>query len=416
MFLRTQLKEDARKFLHQYYWMAFTVCLIHTIITGIGTSTITGKITVTLREELSYIRFSGGPLDEISSIFMLSLVGSVFAMIFSAGLVIFLVNPVTVGCNRFFMLGRTYRSDLGSLFSSFSSGRYLNIVKVMFFKGLFVWLWSFLFVIPGVIKSYQYRMVPYILAENPGMDWREVLKISRAMTQGYKWNLFLLDLSFLGWFLLGSMLCGVGLLFVKIYIFRRQMHKHMNSCGKGLFQPVCAPLFSCPDCTVEQVGCKDESFLSFGQMQAEDLEVISDMEREIFSDAWSKAAFEEELNSPLSTLFVAVQEDGEIAGYLVLRCVYDEGEIINVAVAPKFRRLGCGRFLMESAFTQAKKAGLSVLMLEVRRSNHAAIKLYERFGFEKVGERKNYYYDPIEDAILMTCFLEKNEVVNSENE
>lgn len=217
MFLRTQLKEDARKFLHQYYWMAFTVCLIHTIITGIGTSTITGKITVTLREELSYIRFSGGPLDEISSIFMLSLVGSVFAMIFSAGLVIFLVNPVTVGCNRFFMLGRTYRSDLGSLFSSFSSGRYLNIVKVMFFKGLFIWLWSFVFVIPGVIKSYQYRMVPYILAENPGMDWREVLKISRAMTQGYKWNLFLLDLSFLGWFLLGSMLCGVGLLFVKPY-------------------------------------------------------------------------------------------------------------------------------------------------------------------------------------------------------
>lgn len=150
-------------------------------------------------------------------------------------------------------------------------------------------------------------------------------------------------------------------------------------------------------------------------MQAEDLEVISDMEREIFSDAWSKAAFEEELNSPLSTLFVVVQEDGEIAGYLVLRCVYDEGEIINVAVAQKFRRLGCGRFLMKSAFTQAKKAGLSVLMLEVRRSNHAAIKLYERFGFEKVGERKNYYYDPIEDAILMTCFLEKNEVVNSEN-
>ncbi len=139
-------------------------------------------------------------------------------------------------------------------------------------------------------------------------------------------------------------------------------------------------------------------------MKEGDLGPVAEMEAQVFSDAWSKAAFEEEFSSPLSTLYTAKRE-GELAGYLILRCVYDEGEIINVAVSPQFRRCGCGRLLLRAAFEQAKREGLSVLMLEVRRSNLAAIRLYESFGFATVGQRKGYYENPIEDALLMTCFL-----------
>ena len=139
-------------------------------------------------------------------------------------------------------------------------------------------------------------------------------------------------------------------------------------------------------------------------MSEDDLGPVAGMEAEIFSDAWSKAAFAEELASPLSTLYTAKQGE-ELAGYLVLRCVYDEGEIINVAVNPRFRRCGCGRLLMQAALEQAKREKLSVLMLEVRRSNLAAIRLYESFGFVAVGERKGYYENPKEDDLLMTCFL-----------
>lgn len=142
----------------------------------------------------------------------------------------------------------------------------------------------------------------------------------------------------------------------------------------------------------------------FAPMQPGDVEEVARLEEQIFSDAWSKEAFLEELNSPFALLFTA-KENGELAGYLALRCVLDEGEITNIAVSPAFRRRGCGKILMEQALLCAKRRGLCRLMLEVRKSNAPAIALYERFGFVKVGERRNYYHTPTEDALLMTCRL-----------
>ncbi len=218
MFSRIQFKENAQQLLRRHYWMAFAVCTIYTIISGIGTSTITGKITVNFGDRNPYLWLGGWVFLQSPWEILVFLLGSLFVLVFSFGLTVFLINPVMVGRNRYFMLSRTYRCDLGSLFSSFSSGRYLNIVKTLFFRDLFVCLWSLLFIVPGIIKSYQYRMVPYILAENPDMDWRHALDISAAMTQGHKWDLFILDLSFYGWLLLGALLCGIGILFVLPYI------------------------------------------------------------------------------------------------------------------------------------------------------------------------------------------------------
>ena len=86
-------------------------------------------------------------------------------------------------------------------------------------KRLFVGLWSLLFFIPGIIKSYEYFMVEYILAENPNMDYKRALEISSLTTEGEKWQLFLLSLSFIGWILLSVLSCLIlWVVYVNPYI------------------------------------------------------------------------------------------------------------------------------------------------------------------------------------------------------
>lgn len=131
---------------------------------------------------------------------------------------IFVFNIIEVGGNMFFIQNRSCTPPVGMIFDGFKKGRYSNIMKTMFFKNLYVFLWSLLFVIPGIIKSYEYLMVPYILAENPTMDRREVFALSKRMMDGQKWDAFVLSLSFFGWMLLSSMTCGlVGIFYVNPY-------------------------------------------------------------------------------------------------------------------------------------------------------------------------------------------------------
>ena len=85
---------------------------------------------------------------------------------------------------------------------------------------LFTYLWSLLFVIPGIIKGYEYRMIPYILAENPGIDYREAFAASKQMMDGNKWKAFVLDLSFFGWNFLSIFTCGIlAIFYVMPYIY-----------------------------------------------------------------------------------------------------------------------------------------------------------------------------------------------------
>ena len=86
----------------------------------------------------------------------------------------------------------------------------------MFLKDLYIFLWSLLFIIPGIVKSYEYRFIPYILAENPNISVDEAFKLSKSMTDNQKGDIFILDLSFFGWYLLG-MLTIIGTVFVTPY-------------------------------------------------------------------------------------------------------------------------------------------------------------------------------------------------------
>lgn len=94
---------------------------------------------------------------------------------------------------------------------------------------------------------------------------------------------------------------------------------------------------------------------------------------------------------------------GELAGYCVLYFAAGEGEIETIAVAEKYRKLGAGDALLSEVKRRMPDLGLEALFLEVRPSNAAALALYRKHGFAEIGRRKNFYRDPEEDAILMSC-------------
>ena len=125
-----------------------------------------------------------------------------------------------------------------------------------------------------------------------------------------------------------------------------------------------------------------------------DLPFVAALEAEIFSDPWSREDIAAHLTSAHLLLLIA-EADGVGCGYLLGSLIAPEGEIYRVAVAPHARRLGAGR-----ALCQALLSLCDVCFLEVRRSNTAARALYESLGFTLVGERKNYYKNPTEDACL----------------
>ncbi len=130
---------------------------------------------------------------------------------------IFLLNPLEVGCQAFFVNNAQGVGELGDLGRGFSPG-YGRVIGTMFLREFYIFLWSLLFIIPGIIKKYSYRMVPYILADQPEMGGNDAITLSRRMMDGNKWRAFVLDLSFIGWGILSALTLGIlGLFYVRPY-------------------------------------------------------------------------------------------------------------------------------------------------------------------------------------------------------
>ena len=132
---------------------------------------------------------------------------------------VFVGNLLKMGGYRFFILNQTAQPGIGTLLDGFRSGHYVNIVLAMFLRDLFTALWSLLLVVPGIVKHYEYLMVPYIISENPAMDYKEAFQISKQMMDGEKMEAFIMDLSFLGWYLLSAVTCGLlAIFYVNPYV------------------------------------------------------------------------------------------------------------------------------------------------------------------------------------------------------
>jgi len=133
-----------------------------------------------------------------------------------------------------------------------------------------------------------------------------------------------------------------------------------------------------------------------------DLDGVQEVDRLSFPAPWTRAMYEDELRHAGTAFIIVLRAGGTpVAGYCSYRIVVDELEINNVAVRPEHRGNGYGRSLVEAALEHGRAAGARIALLEVRRSNCPAQRLYESLGFTQVGERPRYYSHPEEDALVL---------------
>ena len=230
MWSRVGLKDQAKDFLRRNYWKAFVVCLIVAIVTGgSGRSESRNEFNNGMyNTETEYIidfspgnevfNFSTDGIGPGNPLVFNTTLG-IFAafIVFSIIIGIIIGNALTVGEKRFFLRGFEGDVSIGNLFTTFRKGQWLPLAGKILLLDIYILLWTLLLIIPGIIKYYQYRMVPYILSEDPSMPLGQAIEISRRMTDGEKGEIFVLDLSFLGWYLLGLLFFGIGSIFVRPY-------------------------------------------------------------------------------------------------------------------------------------------------------------------------------------------------------
>ena len=218
------LKYRAKQAFRKNYWAAVVVSLILAIAVGIGSggggsSSVANTVTHTEVYDgtLRFSMNSAAPFVWLLSAFALGallILGSIFIL-----LKIFVGNVLEVGARGFYIENLYSAPSVRKILAPFRSGQYWNIVKIMFFRDLFIFLWTLLFVIPGIVKSYEYKMIPYLLAENPGMSKQEAFDRTREMMYGQKGNAFVLDLSFLPWLFLNAFTFNIlGILYLQPYM------------------------------------------------------------------------------------------------------------------------------------------------------------------------------------------------------
>ena len=142
------------------------------------------------------------------------------------------------------------------------------------------------------------------------------------------------------------------------------------------------------------------------EMKLTDAAAVAQLETVCFSDPWSEKSIASEVHNPLSYWLVA-EENGCIVGYVGSQSVLDAADMMNLAVAPEYRKKGIGRKLVNALTEHLQANGVIALLLEVRVTNEDAIRLYTKLGFIQVGRRPRYYRNPTEDALILRKELRK---------
>ena len=248
MWTRKQVKTRGKKAFKRNYWKSVLIALILSFIIGgsagsNGASGTFGQLTNSIpghqvevedtsedddvvqvdevdetedanetEDSANNYSFEVGPEDmpagAIISIMAIVTIIVLAIVAFALALDAFIFNPLELGCQRYFFKNLDEDAKFSNVVFAFDHS-YKNIARTMFLRDLYIVLWSLLFVIPGIIKSYEYRMIPYILADNPEMPTEEVFAESKRLMSGNKWKAFVLDFSFIGWQLLSILTCGI---------------------------------------------------------------------------------------------------------------------------------------------------------------------------------------------------------------
>ena len=203
-------REKARNALKGQWKVAVITGLIATILGG-NIGTMGGENGSNVEFEPLREVFSANP-EAIPSI----LIGLMIPLLIAALIGLFIGGVISMGYAQFNLdLVDRNEPSVKTLFFQFS--RFGTGMAMEFLTGLFIFLGSLLFIVPGVIIGLGYAMTPYILAEHPGMGVREAMKASKQMMQGHKWRLFCLQISFFGWYLLSAVTMGILNLWVIPY-------------------------------------------------------------------------------------------------------------------------------------------------------------------------------------------------------
>lgn len=271
MWSRKELKDKAKKVVNKNYWTAIVVCFLLALFTGeFGTSIIgvwqsedsmdpnyivhkeegnqwqkEREAKLILSEENIKQTFNETQIKAFEAIeanlnsitkpqkyifkiwdaiesFTINKTGWGMALCFGAiisfAFTMLVADPLIVGGKRYFIKARSgTNTKVGILGEVFQKEHWWNITIVMFLRNIYNALW-YLTIIGGVIKTYEYRMIPYILAENPKIKRKEAFAISKQMMKGNKWKTFILDISFFGWYFLSVLTFGIlGILYVNPY-------------------------------------------------------------------------------------------------------------------------------------------------------------------------------------------------------
>ena len=200
MWTRKELKDSAKEAIGQNYGMTVAALFVFSMIISTTTTIVTYAVMFNLLARKNIFMF--GITQFIGILVALF---KIFLVICFVNLVIyiFVSSPFSVGLLKFFTNNQDGNGDIANIFWPFSRlPYYCKCTGVMLLMYIKIFLWSFLLIIPGIMKFYEYRMVPYILFDNPELSVREIFSLSKEMTYGEKMDIFLLDLSFVGWYLL----------------------------------------------------------------------------------------------------------------------------------------------------------------------------------------------------------------------
>lgn len=220
MFSASELKKKALSSLKNNWSNPLIISLLFVLITGAIASAVSGIILV---------------ITIIPGIILALFMDSVAVMIIIKGihyilslLVNLIIVPLSLGyINYFLMFTKRQKPEIQNLFDGYKKS-FGNSIIASLLMGIYIFLWSLLLIVPGIIKSFSYSMTFYIIAENPTISATDALKRSEKMMEGHKMDYFILNLSFIGWLILSLFTCGIGVIFLNPYIETAKAHFYLT--------------------------------------------------------------------------------------------------------------------------------------------------------------------------------------------
>ena len=222
MWNRAEVKAKGKAAFKRNYWTCVIVALIATLLVAGGG----GRVQININGQqdvpsISQIKEALSPMLAVTGLVLFALS-------------IFIFNVLEVGCRRFFLMNLFQKGKFSELKFGFTND-YVRNVATMLVKDLLIVIGLILFIIPGVVMYYQYRMVPYVLSEKPELTVGEVLSYSKEMMKGNKMAAFIYDLSFLGWWILTVCTFGIlGLFYVNPYKFSSDAELYVTIRSKEI--------------------------------------------------------------------------------------------------------------------------------------------------------------------------------------